>query len=204
MFGGPVSWDPPPSLIPWRFCGDGGREIDNRWEFSIPANSPVTASQEASWLVKTETYSQVWVRGDRREVKRLQTDRAGVRRVRELGVFLLFLDSCAGMLCGEAWDSMALKHAGHFQSFSASCHVGPVSTKTTPPRTWLPQRDIKWWKLFRQEKVRPEMSPEWWAGKGCVKCVWMSVLHLNSQGGVQVLFISVTCRGTQTVTVPGT
>ena len=106
-----------------------------------------------------------------------QRGRAGVRHEREAGAVLLFLDSCAGMLCGEAWDALGLKRADHLRSVHAPRHVGLVSTKTTPPKIWLSQREIKGW---RQEKLRPEMSPEWWPGKGCVTWVWMSVFHLNS------------------------
>jgi len=36
-----------------------------------------------------------------------------VRHEREAGAVLLFLDSCARMLWGEAWDSLGLKHADH-------------------------------------------------------------------------------------------
>lgn len=80
-----------------------------------------------------------------------------MRREREAGAVLLFLDSCAGMLSGEAWDFLALKHADHLLTVHAPCHVGPVSAKTIPPKIRLPQREIKGW---RQEKVRPEISPE--------------------------------------------
>lgn len=63
--------------------------------------------------------------------------------VREREALMLFLDSCVGKLCGETMAFRAVKHSCHCWSLSVLFHVGPMSTKTMPPKMWHLQRDIK-------------------------------------------------------------